>query len=238
MNQETKEEVKHEQCPRCHTWRTLDLFLNDKSRKVKTCLKCRDTSKKDREKNKCEHNRQKSQCKECGGSQICEHNRIKSECKDCGGSQICEHNRHKSTCKDCGGSQICEHNRRKSICKDCGGTQICEHNRRKSECKECNPLGHLSATVRTSVNNALKSKKSKHSIEYLGCSIEDFKEHIKLQFQEGMTWENHGEWHIDHIIPLKYENPTLEETIERLHWKNTQPLWAADNIAKSNRFIG
>jgi hypothetical protein len=46
MNQETKEEVKHEQCPRCHTWRTLDLFLNDKNRKLKTCLKCRDTSKK------------------------------------------------------------------------------------------------------------------------------------------------------------------------------------------------
>jgi len=53
-----------------------------------------------------------------------------------------------------------------------------------------------------------------------------------------MTWDNHGEWHIDHIIPLKYENPTIEEMIERLHWENTQPLWATDNKAKGNRYIG
>jgi hypothetical protein len=57
-----------------------------------------------------------------------------------------------------------------------------------------------------------------------------------------MTWENHGEWQIDHIIPLRYEQdgvkPTLEDTIDRLHYTNTQPLWAADNIAKGNRYIG
>ena len=202
MNQETKEEVKHEQCRRCHTWRTLDLFLNDKNRKVKTCLKCRDTSKKDREKNKCEHNRQKSKCKECGGGSICEHNRQKYGCKECQGKGICEHNIYRSTCK------------------------------------KCNCLGHLSMIVNRRISKSLTFNKDKHYIEYLGCSIEEFKEHIELQFQEGMNWENYGEWHIDHIIPLKYENPTLEETIERLHWINTQPLWAVDNFTKGNRFVG
>jgi hypothetical protein len=58
-----------------------------------------------------------------------------------------------------------------------------------------------------------------------------------------MTWENHGDWHIDHITPLRYrENPddiiSLEETIKRLHFTNTQPLWASENTAKGNRFIG
>ena len=53
-----------------------------------------------------------------------------------------------------------------------------------------------------------------------------------------MTWETHGDWHIDHITPLKYNNPTIEEVMERLHWTNTQPLWASENISKSNRFIG
>jgi hypothetical protein len=86
---------------------------------------------------KCEHNRQKSKCKPCGGSQICEHNKIKSECKHCGGASICEHNRVKRQCKDCKGSQICEHNKRKSICKSCGGSSICEHNKEKSKCKTC-----------------------------------------------------------------------------------------------------
>ena len=56
-------------------------------------------------------------------------------------------------------------------------------------------------------------------------------------------WEKMGkEIHIDHIVPIKYKRdgqiPTLEDTIERLHWKNTQPMWAAENIAKGNRFIG
>ena len=85
----------------------------------------------------CEHNRQKSQCKECSGSSICEHNRYKSRCRECGGGSICEHNRYKSHCKECRGSAFCEHNRQKSACKDCGGSRICEHNRYKSHCKEC-----------------------------------------------------------------------------------------------------
>ena len=86
---------------------------------------------------KCEHNRERSKCKDCGGGSICEHNRLRSTCKDCGGSQICEHNRLRSTCKDCGGGSICEHNRRRSTCKDCGGSSICEHNRLRSTCKDC-----------------------------------------------------------------------------------------------------
>ena len=186
----------------------------------------------------CEHNRQKSQCKECGGSSICEHNRQKRTCKECGGSSICEHNRRKHICKECGGSSICEHNREKRICKDCGGSRICEHNREKMSCKICDPQGHLSNLVRSHVRRALHSDKEKHSIEYLGCSIQHFREHIEKQFIDGMTWDNYGEWQIDHIIPLKYDNPTLEETIERLHWENTQPLWATDNISKGNRYIG
>ena len=58
---------------------------------------------------KCEHGKQKSQCKDCGGSGICEHGKRKAQCKDCGGSGICEHGKRKRICKDCGGSEICEH---------------------------------------------------------------------------------------------------------------------------------
>jgi len=85
----------------------------------------------------CEHQRQKSQCKECGGGSICEHQRIRSQCKECGGSKICEHKRIRTQCKDCGGSKISEHQRQKSLCKECGGSQICEHQKRRSICKEC-----------------------------------------------------------------------------------------------------
>ena len=57
---------------------------------------------------KCEHGKQKSRCKECGGNNICEHGKFKSYCKECSGSQICPHNRQKSHCKECGGSALCK----------------------------------------------------------------------------------------------------------------------------------
>ena len=86
---------------------------------------------------KYQHNRQRSQCKPCGGSNICKQNHISSRCTQCGGSSICEHNRIRSTCKQCGGSSISEHSRERSRCKRCGGASICEHNRRRSKCEQC-----------------------------------------------------------------------------------------------------
>ena len=54
-----------------------------------------------------------------------------------------------------------------------------------------------------------------------------------------MNWDNYGnEWHIDHIVPVKYSKPSLEDIIDRLHYRNTQPLWASENISKGNRYIG
>jgi len=228
-------------------WQQKNKCIHNK-RKVQ-CKECKGSSICEHNKQKsrckdcgggsiCEHNKHKYICKECGGNGICKHNIQKQRCKECGGSEICEHNKRKSFCKECGGSEICEHNKHKSYCKECDGSQICQHNKRKSQCKECDPQGHLAHIVSCNVRRALHSDKEKHSIEYLGCSIQHFREHIEKQFVEGMTWDNYGEWQIDHIIPLKYENPTLEETIERLHWENTQPLWATDNIAKGNRYIG
>ena len=65
---------------------------------------------------KCEHNRSKSSCKECGGNRICEHNRDKYSCIECGGSQICEHQRYKRNCKDCGGIGFMQG---EEICQSC-----------------------------------------------------------------------------------------------------------------------
>ena len=74
----------------------------------------------------------------------CEHNRQRNNCKDCkalgvGGTSICEHNRQRNKYKDCKGSSICEHNRIRSLCKECGGGGICEHNRIRSACSRCKP---------------------------------------------------------------------------------------------------
>lgn len=221
--------------------------------------KCGEHSKVPR---KCEHGKQKSVCVECEGVGICEHGKRRCLCKDCSGGALCQHNRQKSVCIECKGVGICEHGRRRTGCKQChggavcehgairsrcrvcGGSQICPHDKYKWVCKECDPCGAIANNTRTRLRNVLKHDKSKSTIQYLGCDIEDFKLHIEGQFKPGMTWDNYGkEWHIDHIIPLKYPNPdgtppTLEQVIERLDFTNCQPMWAHENVVKGNRWVG
>ena len=50
---------------------------------------------------------------------VCPHNRERSHCKECGGSAFCQHQRKRSTCKECGGASICQHQRIRSRCKEC-----------------------------------------------------------------------------------------------------------------------
>lgn len=85
----------------------------------------------------CIHKKQRSQCVECGGSQMCIHKRPKSQCVECGGSNTCVHKKRKSQCVKCGGVQICAHKKRKHNCVECGGSQICVHKKQKSHCYIC-----------------------------------------------------------------------------------------------------
>lgn len=71
---------------------------------------------------------------------------------------------------------------------------------------------------------------------WLGCSPAELISHLEGQFQPGMSWENRGEWHIDHIRPLaSFDLSDPEQRLEACHYTNLQPLWAADNIAKGAR---
>lgn len=95
----------------------------------------------------------------------------------------------------------------------------------------------MSENIRRRINAAFKGhNKSKSTISILGCSIEYLKYHLSIKFQQGMNWGNYGinGWHIDHIIPLSSAKTTKD--IEALcHYSNLQPLWAIDNLQKSNK---
>jgi len=68
----------------------------------------------------------------------------------------------------------------------------------------------------------------------IGCSHAQLKDHIEKQFLKGMTWENRDQWHIDHITPIS--KATCEQDVLALyHFTNLRPMWAADNIRKSNK---
>ncbi len=77
-------------------------------------------------------------------------------------------------------------------------------------------------------------KKSSKTALILGCSYEEFKIHIETQFTEGMSWDNYGEWHYDHVYPVSLARDEAH-MIELNHYSNFQPLWAVDNIRKGNK---
>lgn len=77
------------------------------------------------------------------------------------------------------------------------------------------------------------SKKTR-TFNMIGCTPEELLRHLEGQFSDGMTRENYGEWHIDHIIPLASAE-TEEEVISLCHYSNLQPMWASDNLAKGAR---
>ena len=99
-------------------------------------------------------------------------------------------------------------------------------------------LFKLSYNLRRRTYKAFKAKrwlKNSSNIKMLGCDLQTANEHIEKQFKGGMTWDNHGDWHIDHIIPLASAN-TKEELMKLCHYTNLQPLWAEENLSKSNKF--
>jgi hypothetical protein len=93
--------------------------------------------------------------------------------------------------------------------------------------------------LRNRIRNALKGNyKSGSAIKDLGCSIEYLKNYLESKFQEGMSWENwaHDGWHIDHIKPLaSFDLSDRIQFLQACNYTNLQPLWAKDNIAKSDK---
>ena len=82
----------------------------------------------------------------------------------------------------------------------------------------------------------IKTKKGGSAVRDLGCSIDEFKIYIEAKFKNGMSWNNHGQWHIDHIKPLsKFDLTDREQFLEACHYTNLQPLWAIENLSKNNK---
>ena len=77
------------------------------------------------------------------------------------------------------------------------------------------------------------------TLQLLGVPNAEFLwNHLEKQFQSGMTRENHGKWHIDHIIPCTaFDLTDPEQQKKCFHYTNLQPLWAIDNMKKSNKII-
>jgi len=96
--------------------------------------------------------------------------------------------------------------------------------------------GTISNTLRASILNG--SKNGKHWETLVDFSLSQLKKHLERKFKPGMTWENYGEWHIDHKIPLAVFNFNSPDDLDfKRAWtlKNLQPLWATENRKKGPR---
>ena len=97
--------------------------------------------------------------------------------------------------------------------------------------------------LRTNLRNLIRRytkgkgyKGSKSVYEILGCDFDYFKDYIEKKFKNGMTFENYGEWNIDHIIPIS--SAKNDEDLEILnHYTNLQPLWANENYKKGKKIL-
>lgn len=94
----------------------------------------------------------------------------------------------------------------------------------------------LITNLRRRLKDFLQQKVSIHSHKLFGCRPDELRLYIESLWAPEMSWENYGEWHIDHIIPLSRFKNLKDPTQMKLacHYKNLQPLWGADNLEKGN----
>lgn len=111
--------------------------------------------------------------------------------------------------------------------------------KRRSE----DPKYRLSVRTRTAVWQMLKErgvKKTNKTFDLLGYTIEELMTHLESLFTEGMTWDNYGEWHVDHIKPMtSFSFESVDDIEFKKCWdlKNLQPLWWNDNLSKGPRYL-
>jgi hypothetical protein len=109
--------------------------------------------------------------------------------------------------------------------------------------KSNDPIYKLIANFRTAIYIVLKENnmnKYGHYFEILKYTPEQLSNHLENQFTDGMTWENYGEWHVDHKLPITsfdFKEIGDEEFSKCWSLDNLQPMWAEDNIRKSNRLF-
>jgi len=131
-------------------------------------------------------------------------------------------------------------NKKCKYCNEIKSNERFRHNRLKCrDCERDEPTEKFKRYIRTRIYNCLRYKnKTKHSVEYLGCSSHDYYKWI-FKYNNNYNLDNHGSvWHIDHVIPLSKFNLNIqEEQIIDFNWKNTMTLSWNENLTKNNKIL-
>lgn len=101
------------------------------------------------------------------------------------------------------------------------------------------PSRRVENAMRARIHAAIKGKSDGALFSRMKYSKSELMEHLASKFKEGMSWENYGKWHIDHIKPCSMFNMENKEEFDEC-WalENLQPLWAIENIMKGASYAG
>ena len=108
------------------------------------------------------------------------------------------------------------------------------------------PVNVIRRRIGKGIRDSLRYKdgdiaKSNTTFELLDFTKVELIAHLESLFTDGMSWENMGEWHIDHIRPIasfNYDSTDHPEFKECWALENLQPLWATDNMSKGSLWEG
>lgn len=118
-----------------------------------------------------------------------------------------------------------------SRCRDCS-------NQYSKIRKKSDSLFKIKSAIRSLISKSISkmgySKNSKTQ-QILGCSFDEFKLFIESKFEDGMSWDNYGDWYLDHKSPISFAK-TEEDILKLNYYTNFQPLWKIENISKGNRY--
>jgi len=126
----------------------------------------------------------------------------------------------------------------KPMCCSTGCAKIKEGNTKRIYLVD-DPRPVISKAVCDGIYKSLKhnggSKRGRKWESLVDFTKDDIIRHLEKQFTDGMSWDNYGDWHIDHKIPISAHNfkNTKHQDFKRC-WslKNLQPMWASENISK------
>ena len=101
------------------------------------------------------------------------------------------------------------------------------------------PSVRLRKRVMSRIWSAMKGHRvfSRGSFSLVGCSVGFLRKYIEGKFETGMSWDNYGKWHVDHIRPCaSFDLSDKEQVIQCFNWRNLQPMWASENISKGANY--
>lgn len=165
-----------------------------------------------------------TRCKSCHIKRYYKPTPNKQQCRGCK-KPINKKDFHKSGLKRKDGSDIYT-----SRCKKCSKPYFKKYNKDR---RLVDVEFRLRQNIRARINTTTLKKGGKTSLDWLGCSIDEFKIYLEERFDKHMTWDNYGKdgyWEIDHLHPVSKGGS--------FHYTNTQPLPIIENRKKGDKILG